>query len=142
MRVLAIIAVIGLLLVDRATAQPKPESDPKTITGIDASAVIFDSFTIENTTGIPMTVTLEAPIGTVVVASADVAANAKAHFDPQAKNASSARIIANFGKDHGKYSQDTTLDGDKFIKTMTAAANIGEVKITELVDSGSKAGGK
>jgi hypothetical protein len=141
MRVLAIIAVLGLLLVDRATAQPKPESDPPTITGIDTSAIVFDSFTIENTTGIPMTVTLEAPIGTVVVASADVAPSSKGHFDPQAKNASSARIIANFGKDHGKYSQDTTLDG-KYIKTMTAVANIGEVKITELVDSGSKASGK
>jgi len=106
------------------------------VPSVTTTPVEFDSFTIENTTGIKMRVTLEAPIGTPVITAQEVMPGQTAPFVPTARDVSSAKIIADFGEDHGKYTETITLTAQTvpvYIQQLSAAARIGDVTITRVM---------
>ena len=114
-----------------STAPSSPSVPTATTTPVE-----FDSFTIENTTGIKMHVTLEAPIGTPVITAQEVMPGQTAPFVPTARDVSSAKIIADFGEDHGKYTETITLTAQTvpvYIKQLSAAARIGDVTVTTVI---------
>ena len=73
--------------------------------------VKFSSLTIENTNSTDIKVTVEAPVGTVVLGPENVPKNSTRQFDPAVKNVASARIIAGFDRDHAA-DETITLSGD------------------------------
>lgn len=132
MKILAVVAVLGLSLTltgaqDDAAGKKAP-----------AAGVPFSVFVMTNTQGIPMKVTLEAPPGKIVYGPAEVPADGSVSIDPKAGNVSAARVVADYGKDHGRYEQTVSLNGkpnELYIKTLMASGGIGSVRVTDLAGS-------
>jgi hypothetical protein len=102
------------------------------------AGVPFSVFGLTNTQGIKMKVTLESPIGTVIYGPTEVPANGITSIDPKAANVMSARVVADYGKEHGRFEQTVTLSGKKnavYIKTLMTSAGIGGVRVTDLAGS-------
>ena len=130
MKILAIVAALGLSFGVVAAEEPAA--------GKKSSAVAFSVFALTNRQGIPVKVTLEAPAGKVVYGPIEVAANGVASIDPKVTNAESARIVADYGADHGKAEQTVTLGGKAnpvYLKTLMTSAGIGSVRVTDLTGS-------
>jgi hypothetical protein len=82
-----------------------------------------------------MKVTLEAPPGTVVYGPVEIPADGSVSIDPNSSNVSAARVVADYGKDHGKAQQTVSLSakgGDLYIKTLMASGTIGSVRVTDV----------
>lgn len=106
--------------------------------GKKSSSVAFSVFAFTNTQGIPVKVTLEAPVGKVVYGPTDVASNGVASIDPGVENVISARIVADYGKDHGTYEQTVTVGGKGnpvYIKTLMTSGSIGGIRVTDVTGS-------
>ena len=131
--------LVSFLLVSCASTQPgAPSAGSAASTRSSVAPVDFGSAIIENSTGIAMRVTVEAPVGTIVVGPLDVAPGATVTLSPGVSNVSSALIRADFGSDHGTYSETVTVTGspvDMYIEALRAVARIGEVTATNLKGS-------
>lgn len=102
---------------------------------VTGSPTVFQTLTIENSTGIAMKVTVEAPIGTTIVSARDVAPGSTVTINPYVNDVSSVLIKADFGNDHGEYTESLTLDGRRipvFLEEAAAVARIGDVIITAV----------
>lgn len=138
MKHLRLSALVLVFLASCTSTQHGATTPVVTPSPLVATDVEFGSFIIENTTGISMNVTLEAPIGTIAVGPTEVKPNTTAPFVPGVKNVSSAKIIADFGSDHGAYTETVTVTGQGvpvYVEQMAAAARIGDVTITALKGS-------
>ena len=132
MRYLALVAMIGLsftlLAAEDAASGKKAQGDP----------VAFSVFAMTNTQSIPVKVTLEAPVGKVIYGPTEIPADGSISIDPKTTNVTSARVVADYGKDHGQADQTITLGGQRnqvYLKTLMASGSIGNVRVTDLAGS-------
>jgi len=125
MRALTFVAVLGLSMA--AVAAPP-----------SGGGVPFSVFAITNTQSIPMKVTLEAPVGKVIYGPVEVSADGSISIDPKVENVVSARVVVDYGKEHGPEGQTVTLGGEKnkvYIKTLMASGSPGSVRVTDVTGS-------